>query len=32
MPFIDRVVAGSYDHFYPLTSGPRPSGPKATEH
>jgi hypothetical protein len=29
---IDRVLAGHYDHFYPLTSGHNPSGPKATEH
>ena len=28
---IDRVRAGNYDHFYPLTSGRNPSGPKATE-
>ena len=29
---IDRVLAGNYDHFYPVTSGHNPSGPKATEH
>jgi hypothetical protein len=29
---IDRVLAGHYDHFYPLTSGGTPSGTKATEH
>jgi len=29
---IDRVLAGNYDHFYPLTSGHNPSRPKATEH
>jgi hypothetical protein len=29
---IDRVLAGTYDHFYPLTSGQTPSGTKATEH
>jgi hypothetical protein len=29
---IDHVVAGNYAHFYPPTSGQRPSGPKATEH
>ena len=28
---IDRVLAGNYDHFYPLTSGRHPSGSKATE-
>ena len=27
----DRVLAGSYDHFYPPTSG-QPSGTRATEH
>ena len=29
---IDHVLAGNYEHFYPLTSGRRPSGPNATEH
>jgi hypothetical protein len=29
---IDRVLAGNYDHFYPLTSGQGAAGTKATEH
>ena len=29
---IDRVLAGNYDHFFPLTTGQHPSGTKATEH
>ncbi|PYR06650.1 MAG: hypothetical protein DMG00_18195 [Acidobacteria bacterium] len=29
---IDRVLAGNYDHFYPLTSGQNAAGTKATEH
>ena len=28
---IDRVLAGNYDHFYPLTAGQK-SGPRPTEH
>jgi hypothetical protein len=29
---IDRVLAGNYDHFYPLRSAPPPLGRNPTEH